>query len=115
MLTTSHIRHHENPRDPDKVLVHSAFAMAVSVLVYGLLYTVSRSLIVASGLMTGIWAGFLYYELVHYRVHCTATNSGFIARQRRRHFHHHFAHPDECFGVTTPVWDFVFGTGHRRL
>ena len=60
--------------------------------------------------MTGIWFGFLYYEYVHYRVHITAGNAGLLARQRRTHFHHHFANPEQCFGVTTPLWDYVFRT-----
>jgi sterol desaturase/sphingolipid hydroxylase (fatty acid hydroxylase superfamily) len=114
MLSASHLRHHADPRDPDKVLVRTPFALGVSALLYVPLYAMSGDLFMTAGLMTGIWAGFLYYELVHYRVHCTSTNSGFIARQRRRHFHHHFAHPERCFGVTTPLWDVVFGTGRAK-
>ncbi|PYR86413.1 MAG: hypothetical protein DMG18_02830 [Acidobacteria bacterium] len=64
----------------------------------------------AAGVITGIWTGFLYYEAVHYRVHFSLSESGFIARQRRRHFYHHFTNNKRGFGVTSPLWDHVFGT-----
>jgi sterol desaturase/sphingolipid hydroxylase (fatty acid hydroxylase superfamily) len=66
------------------------------------------------GALSGVWAGFLYYEAVHYRVHLTRGQGRFIGRQRRAHFHHHFRAPDRCFGVTTPLWDYVFGTRRAR-
>jgi sterol desaturase/sphingolipid hydroxylase (fatty acid hydroxylase superfamily) len=113
ILSSSHLGHHAAPRDPDKVLVHTSFAAPISILLLALLYGVTGDLFEAAGVMTGIWAGFLYYELVHYRVHCTASNFPFIARQRRVHFYHHFSNADYCFGVTTPVWDYVFGTARR--
>jgi sterol desaturase/sphingolipid hydroxylase (fatty acid hydroxylase superfamily) len=27
---------------------------------------------------------------------------------------HHFKVPDQLYGVTTPLWDFVFGTWPRQ-
>jgi 4-hydroxysphinganine ceramide fatty acyl 2-hydroxylase len=32
---------------------------------------------------------------------------------RRHHFHHHFGHPTANHGVTSPIWDMVFGTYER--
>jgi sterol desaturase/sphingolipid hydroxylase (fatty acid hydroxylase superfamily) len=29
---------------------------------------------------------------------------------RKHHFHHHFENPKMNHGVTTPVWDLVFGS-----
>ena len=110
MLSGSHLMHHSDPGNPDKVLVYPPFALALSGFIFMILLVLSSSLFTAAGLMIGIWSGFLCYELIHYRVHCTATRSGLMARLRRTHFHHHFADPGRCFGVTTPLWDFVFGT-----
>ncbi len=60
--------------------------------------------------LTGLVAGFAVYEWVHYRMHFAAPASAFEARLRARHLAHHFRAPDECFGVTTALWDRVFGT-----
>jgi sterol desaturase/sphingolipid hydroxylase (fatty acid hydroxylase superfamily) len=110
IVNASHLGHHASPRDPDKVLVHPLFGFAVSAILYGLLYAISGGLFTAAGILTGIWAGFLYYEAVHYRVHFSLSASRLIAWQRRAHFYHHFTNNKRCFGVTSPLWDYVFGT-----
>jgi 4-hydroxysphinganine ceramide fatty acyl 2-hydroxylase len=110
IVNASHLAHHASPRDPGKVLVRPGYGLVVSSILYGLIYLLTRSVFLTSGLVVGVWAGFLYYEAVHYRVHFTLSGSGFIARQRRAHFYHHFTNNKRCFGVTSPLWDYVFGT-----
>jgi len=110
IINSSHLQHHATPRDPDIVLVKPLFGLVVSAVLFGILYLISRSLFASAGVMAGVWTGFLYYEAVHYRVHFSLSSSGLIARQRRAHFHHHFTNNKQSFGVTSPLWDFVFGT-----
>lgn len=106
----SHLSHHTAPRNPDKLLVRPTYGLAVSALLFAVFYFLSGSVFSAAGILAGIWAGFLYYETVHYRVHLTTAPSGLIATQRRSHFYHHFTNPERCFGVTSPLWDYVFKT-----
>jgi sterol desaturase/sphingolipid hydroxylase (fatty acid hydroxylase superfamily) len=115
LVNASHLAHHAAPRDPTRVLVRPTYGLVVSSIAYGVTYLVTRSLFSTAGVLAGIWAGFLYYEAVHYRVHFSLAASAFIARQRRTHFYHHFTNNRQCFGVTSPLWDYVFGTmGPRR-
>jgi len=58
----------------------------------------------------GIAAGFAAYEYIHYRIHFVRASSAFESRLRARHLAHHIAQPDAIFGVTSPLWDIVFGT-----
>jgi sterol desaturase/sphingolipid hydroxylase (fatty acid hydroxylase superfamily) len=109
-VNASHLNHHSAPRDPDKLLVKPAYGLVISAFLFGITFAVTRSFFSTAGIMSGIWAGFLYYEAVHYRVHLTTAPSGFIARQRRAHFYHHFTNRERCFGVTSPLWDYVFKT-----
>lgn len=113
MINGSHLLHHASPRDPTLILVHPVYGFVVSTLVYGLLYAVFLDAVSALFVLTGIWAGFLYYEAVHYRVHVSLSSSGMIGLQRKSHFYHHFTTNKRCFGVTTPLWDYVFGTTAR--
>jgi 4-hydroxysphinganine ceramide fatty acyl 2-hydroxylase len=115
IVNSSHLNHHAAPRDPTKVLVHPLYGLVISAILFGLLYAVSGSVLSAAGIMTGIWTGFLYYEAVHYRVHFSLAPSGLIAHQRRTHFYHHFTNNKKCFGVTSPLWDYVFGTAMKGL
>jgi sterol desaturase/sphingolipid hydroxylase (fatty acid hydroxylase superfamily) len=110
IVNASHLSHHAAPRDPGKLLVRTPYGLAVSGLLFVLLYMASGSLYSVAGMLTGIWAGFLYYESVHYRVHLTHSASGLIAWQRRAHFYHHFTNSERCFGVTSRLWDHVFRT-----
>ena len=114
ILNASHLGHHASPRDPGKVLVHPIYGLVISAALYAFVYAVARDGFSAAGVMAGIWAGFLYYEAVHYRVHFSLSASGFVGRQRRSHFYHHFTNNKRCFGVTSPIWDYVFRTALPR-
>ena len=110
MVQPLHFSHHNDPRNPDKILVRPIYSLPVSALFLGGFYTVTGSFIAASALLTGIWLGFLYYELVHYRLQLSKAAGGFLKYQRQWHFYHHFVDPENCYGVTSPLWDWVFGT-----
>lgn len=58
----------------------------------------------------GIVAGFVLYEVIHYRIHFAHPSNRFEERLRGRHLAHHLRVPDAIFGVTTPLWDHAFGT-----
>jgi len=114
ILQSLHFSHHGDPRNPDKILVRPIYSLPVSALFLGASYTVTGSFFAASALLTGIWLGFLYYELVHYRLHLSKVDGGLLKYQRQGHFYHHFVDSKNCFGVTSPLWDWVFGT-YRRI
>ncbi|MEO6776928.1 MAG: sterol desaturase family protein [Kofleriaceae bacterium] len=57
--------------------------------------------------LVGLYAG---YEWLHRREHTYAGVGPYGRWARRHHFHHHFADGRKNHGVTSPVWDLVFGT-----
>lgn len=114
LVNASHLGHHASPRDRTRVLVHPWYGLLISAVLYGLVWLACRSQFSTAGIMAGIWAGFLYYEAVHYRVHFSLSASGLIGKQRRAHFYHHFTNNKRCFGVTSPLWDYVFRTTMPR-
>jgi sterol desaturase/sphingolipid hydroxylase (fatty acid hydroxylase superfamily) len=57
------------------------------------------------------WAvGYFFYEYQHAVAHLRAPSGRYGRWLRRHHFHHHFGHPMANHGVSTLVWDRVFGT-----
>ena len=57
------------------------------------------------------WAvGYFFYEYQHMAAHLSPPTGRYSTWLRRHHFHHHFGHPMANHGVTTLVWDKVFGT-----
>ncbi len=61
-------------------------------------------------LILGFVSCYALYELLHRRLHTHAPANAYGRWARRHHFHHHFGNPRSNHGVTTPLWDLVFGT-----
>lgn len=71
---------------------------------------------VAVALLLGVLGGYLAYALLHQALHLGgAARSPRLRVWRRRHAQHHRSAPQgSCYGVTNPLWDWVFGSGAGR-
>ena len=61
-------------------------------------------------LFSGFIVGYLGYDYVHYYTHFARPTSWIGKGLRKRHLQHHFAFGDRWYGVSSPIWDYVFGT-----
>ncbi len=86
------------------------FAFAVGVLsTFGVAVFMLVGVYAFAG-MVGFLVTYLYYEFIHRRVHTHGPMNAYGRWARKHHFHHHFRRPNMNEGVTTPFWDWVFGT-----
>lgn len=60
--------------------------------------------------LTGFLGMALLYELTHFRYHSRKPVAHIFIILRKHHFYHHFHNPKSNYGVTTRLWDRVFGT-----
>jgi hypothetical protein len=58
----------------------------------------------------GFGAVYGAYELMHRRIHTHAPRGAYGKWMRRHHLYHHHRTPKMNHGVTTAIWDHVFGT-----
>jgi sterol desaturase/sphingolipid hydroxylase (fatty acid hydroxylase superfamily) len=58
----------------------------------------------------GLVAFYGVYEVTHRMLHIREGRGLYARWARRHHFHHHFHDPASNHGVTSPLWDIVFGT-----
>ena len=67
---------------------------------------------VADGLTVGVMLGYWWYGVVHHIIHHHSNTSSpsYFNDLRAWHMRHHYSPKSGNFGVTTPVWDHVFGT-----
>jgi sterol desaturase/sphingolipid hydroxylase (fatty acid hydroxylase superfamily) len=112
LASREHLRHHALQ---DSVLESWWFAWAGVLGVGVVLGLAATDLLGPVGVCLGVgWvAGYGFYDWIHYRAHRRPVAHPYERWVRRHHFHHHFGHPMANHGVTTPVWDMVFGTYER--
>jgi sterol desaturase/sphingolipid hydroxylase (fatty acid hydroxylase superfamily) len=107
-LEQYHAAHHANPR----AYLGAPPGMGTGlVFVSVFLPTYALAPILANGLTVGILAGYAAYQLVHHACHfSTPRHRGYLHQLRVHHAAHHYYSEAGNFGVTTPLWDRVFGT-----
>ncbi|MBT6177603.1 MAG: sterol desaturase family protein [Deltaproteobacteria bacterium] len=72
--------------------------------------TVLLGAVYGSAFIFGFVAFYLYYEILHRVEHVFEASTAYGRWARAHHFFHHFHDPSRNHGVTSPVWDHVFGT-----
>jgi dihydroceramide fatty acyl 2-hydroxylase len=87
-----------------------ALAGLVATAVILPLAVVAKGATLGISFTAGFIAMYLLYEVLHRRAHTHAPAGRYGRWLRRNHFAHHFVDPRRAQGVTTPVWDRVFGT-----
>jgi sterol desaturase/sphingolipid hydroxylase (fatty acid hydroxylase superfamily) len=67
---------------------------------------------VANGITVGVMVGYWWYGYVHHVIHhhTRKPTSAYFSDLRAWHMRHHHSPKRGNFGVTTHVWDHVFGT-----
>ncbi len=110
VFAAMHEVHHAAPRA--YVGTPTWLSLGVVACVVFLPTFLASSLNVASGVAAGVMAGFFWYGLVHHTIHYRRPRrlAARLSTASRRHFVHHYSKQPGNFGVTTALWDHVFGT-----
>jgi sterol desaturase/sphingolipid hydroxylase (fatty acid hydroxylase superfamily) len=102
-----HARHHQAPEEPLALPFFTALPHAI--VVWGLAAESGRGTSLGA-FFTGVYfLGYVAYSGLHQLVHTPSVQHPVVTWFRSVHDVHH-ARPTRNFGVTTPLWDVVFGT-----
>jgi sterol desaturase/sphingolipid hydroxylase (fatty acid hydroxylase superfamily) len=101
--------HHSWPRDRLRLVMPPVVSVTLSVAFFGL-WLVTLGPRWAWAFHAGFVVGYMSYDLIHYYIHHFAPTTRFGKDLRRHHMLHHFKDPESRFGVSSPLWDWVFGT-----
>ena len=58
---------------------------------------------------SGFIIAYISYMNIHYNIHKTTPSKRFMFWWAHHNTHHYEQH-DRAFGVSSPLWDYVFGT-----
>jgi sterol desaturase/sphingolipid hydroxylase (fatty acid hydroxylase superfamily) len=113
ILSHIHECHHHSPQD---LIGTPAWAsVSIALIVVGGPFWVIIGFNLGIAATAGLVTGYLWYVFVHYATHHWRSHrNSYLYRARVRHArHHHLSHSGN-FGVTTGMWDHVFGTALER-
>ncbi len=106
--------HHAQPQVKTRLVMPLPVSIPLAVVFFGLFYVVLAVMFKSpewvAPLMAGFLVGYLAYDLTHYATHHFPMRSGYAKYIKRYHMQHHYKDPDTRFGVSSPVWDWVFRT-----
>lgn len=105
--------HHEHPNDRMRLVMPSSFSLPLGAVVLAL-YVLVFGTPGAFPIFAGMLLGYLWYDYTHYFLHHHMPKSELGKRLREQHMRHHFQDEDAGFGVSTPLWDYVFRTMPKR-
>jgi hypothetical protein len=108
-FSREHLRHHAEKDFFAPTWKKVAAAIPVFGLLLGL-FTLLSSLQNAAALTLGFALMYATYEVIHRRAHTHGPGGRYSRWVRRNHFSHHFQNPRKNHGVTTPFFDYLFGT-----
>jgi dihydroceramide fatty acyl 2-hydroxylase len=104
-----HGYHHVYPSDEGRLVLPPMVTLpfaAIIVGAYALLFPYGA----AAAAFAGTAAGYVGYDSMHWWLHHGRAKSRAGRWLKRYHLLHHHHHDGGRFGVSTPLWDFVFGT-----
>ncbi|MEX0883160.1 MAG: sterol desaturase family protein [Cyclobacteriaceae bacterium] len=104
--------HHDYPKDKDRL----AMPLFVTGLYAAILYFVFSFVMgyYALFFLPGFLAGYSLYLGVHFIVHAYQPPKNIFKTLWINHSIHHYKDPDVAFGVSTPLWDYIFGTVPKK-
>ncbi len=99
--------HHEQPRDPERLFMPPIPGTIIAFLIFSFWYLFFG--LDAFAFTAGISNGYLFYSYIHYTIHTDPSNR-YLRKLCIHHAKHHYKYPNKAYGVSSPLWDIVFGT-----
>ena len=100
--------HHDYPNDASRLVMPPAVSLPLAALFYLLFLLLFGRF--APAIFAGMITGYLFYDTLHYATHHFTLRRGVWLWLKKYHLRHHYRDDRAGYGVTSPLWDYVFGT-----
>ena len=108
-----HGNHHEDPKDKTRLVMPPAGAIPIMAALY-LLFGLVIPQPWIQPFCGGFIIGYLVYDYIHYSTHHFPMRNRLAKYLKHYHLKHHDSGEGGRYGVSSPVWDWVFGTDPSR-
>jgi sterol desaturase/sphingolipid hydroxylase (fatty acid hydroxylase superfamily) len=101
--------HHDYPKDSKRLVMVPTISIPLALIFYALFYVIFGGVYLAP-VFSGFVAGYLVYDMTHYAIHHYNTKNPYWLKLKQTHSLHHYGNDHDYYGVTSRMWDHVFGT-----
>jgi len=113
LLYQIHLSHHDDPTATNRIFASLFLSVPLAAAYWLLVWTITASWAATSYLFIGMSAGYFFYEWLHFQCHHGQSRLRILRYLRKYHLLHHYKTPELRFGVTSPLFDLMFGTFRR--
>jgi sterol desaturase/sphingolipid hydroxylase (fatty acid hydroxylase superfamily) len=108
-----HGNHHEYPRDRERLFMPAVPSLIIASFVFCVMFFFSKKFGINEyvfSFFAGFLFGYLMYGSMHYAIHAFNPPFKWMKPLWRNHHLHHYKQQEKGFGVSSTLWDHVFGT-----
>lgn len=105
--------HHDYPRDRLRLVMPLSASIPMATIIY-FIFSVFFAEFTLAAFFSGFIFGYLIYDECHYAMHHANFKSGWFKKIKDHHMLHHYSDSEKGFGVSSAMWDVVFGSGFPK-
>lgn len=103
-----HGNHHHYPRDRQRLFMPPLPSLILASVIFIVQYLILKENVYI--FFPGFILGYLLYASMHYAIHAWNPPFKWMKPLWRNHHLHHYKDEEKGFGVSSTVWDHIFGT-----
>ncbi|KAJ3291750.1 fatty acid alpha-hydroxylase [Blyttiomyces sp. JEL0837] len=101
--------HHFLPMDRQRLVMPPVLGLTLSSF-FVVLFRAIFPTYMYYGVMAGAFFGFQGYDMIHYYLHHGRPAFEHLREMKTYHLDHHYKNANLGYGITSKLWDYVFGT-----
>jgi 4-hydroxysphinganine ceramide fatty acyl 2-hydroxylase len=103
--------HHDYPNDARRLVMPPSISIPLAI-VFWVLFAITFGRF-APPISAGFGFGYVCYDSIHFAIHHFAMKRGMWSWLKQYHLHHHYKDDHAGYGVSSPLWDYVFRTTRK--
>ncbi|HEY8784682.1 MAG TPA: sterol desaturase family protein [Mucilaginibacter sp.] len=105
--------HHDYPSDAKRLVLPPSVSIPLATAFYFLFNAILPANAIF-GFFPGFILGYLIYDLSHYAIHHFNFKGNIWKKIKQHHMLHHYQDPEKGYGVSSPLWDKIFGSDFTK-
>jgi sterol desaturase/sphingolipid hydroxylase (fatty acid hydroxylase superfamily) len=100
--------HHDHPKEKGLLAMPIVLAILLGSFFFFLFYIILKDH--TYFFWPGFFLGYALYLFIHYKIHSQKPPKNVFKYLWKHHNLHHYVYENKAFGVSSPLWDIIFGT-----